>query len=142
MSHKTEVFEIFKQHVSRSKFMMGYKLKHIRTDNGMEFNYTYFFDFCKISEVYEEFTNFYTPEQNEVCEKASQTILNYVPTILTYSRMLAKFWPDAAIYYDYSWNRLCHHGQKITSVKFSSGKKPFVCHLRPFKSLVYIDISK
>ena len=85
MKHKTEVFEIFQRHVSRSELMTGYKLKHIRTDNRIEFNNVSFSDFCNKTDVHHEFTNIYTPEQDGVCERANQTILNCVHSILTHS---------------------------------------------------------
>ena len=142
MRHKTEVFEIFKRHVSRSELMTGHKLKHIRTDNGTEFNNKNFSEFCSKSGVRHEFTNFYTPEQDGVCERANQSILNCVRSILTHSGIPSKFWPDAAIYYAYSWNRLCHRGQKVTPIELFSGKRPSVRHLRPFGSLVYMGVPK
>ena len=142
MRHKTEVFEIFERHVSRSELMTGHKLKRIRTDNGTEFNNSHFSNFCNKSGVKHEFTNFYTPEQDGVCERANQTILNCVRSILTHSGMPAKFWPDAAIYYSYSWNRLCHRGQKLTPIELFNGKRPSVRHLRQFGSLVYMGIPK
>ena len=49
-----------------------------------------------------EFTSIFTSEQDGVCERANQTILNCVHSILTHSGMPAKFWPDATIYYGYS----------------------------------------
>ena len=109
--------------------MTGYKLKHIRTDNRTEFNNVFFSNFCNKTGVLHKFTNIYTPEQDGVCERVNQTILNCVLSILTHSGMSAKFWPDAAIYYGCSWNRLCHHDQQVTPIELFSGKRPSVCHL-------------
>ena len=56
--------------------------------------------------------------------------------------MPAKFWPDTTVYYGCSWNRLCHRDQKMTLIELFSDKTPSVCHLRPFRSLVYMGIPK
>ena len=81
--------------------MTSYKLKHIRTENGTKFNVS-FSDFCNKTGVRHEFTNIYTPEQDGVCERTNQTILNCVCSILFHSGMSVKFWPDAIIYFGYS----------------------------------------
>ena len=102
MKHKTEFFEVFQRHVSRSELMTVFKLKHIRTDNGIEFNNVSFSDFCNKTGVQHEFINIYTSEQDSVCKRANQTILNCVCSILFHSGMSVKFWPDAIIYFGYS----------------------------------------
>jgi len=139
---KTQVFEIFKKHITRAERFLDKKLKFIRTDNGLEFDNQHFESYCGQTGVQHEFTNAYTPEQNGVCERFNQTALNNVRSILHSSGMPYKFWPDAAIYFAYTWNRVCHGGQTVTPTKLYSGNKPSVRHLKSFGTVCYIGIPK
>ena len=89
-----------------------------------------------------EFTNSFTPEGNGICERANQTILNCVRAILMDSGLPSSFWSEVIIYFEYSWNRICHKGQTKTPYELFHGRRPTVDHLRAFGSTVYIGTPK
>lgn len=139
---KSQVFSIFQKHIARAERFLNTKLKFLRTDNGTEYNNDRFRVYCEEAGIQHEFTNTFTPEQNGPCERFNQTVLNNVRTILHESGMPYKFWPDAAIYFAYSWNRVCHKGQKVTPFQLYSGHKPSVKHLKAFGTMSYVGVPK
>ena len=89
-----------------------------------------------------KFTTVYTSEQNGICERANQTILNGIQTILTDSGLPHNFWPEGVKYFHYSWNRVCQRRQKKTPFLLYFNRKPSVRHCHAFGSVAYIGIPK
>ena len=52
-------------------------------------------------------TNKYTAKQYS----ANQTLLNCLKAILADSGLFSQFWPEAVIYFAYTWNQIRHHNQ-------------------------------
>ncbi|GBL80245.1 Retrovirus-related Pol polyprotein from transposon TNT 1-94 [Araneus ventricosus] len=94
LKENSEVFRVFKNHVSRAERFIGRKVKCIRTDNGSEFNNDNFKTFCADNGIKHEFTNIYTPEQNGVAERYNQTALDCSRCMLADNGLDNKFWPD------------------------------------------------
>jgi hypothetical protein len=139
---KANIYKIFEEHVKRAERFLNTKVISIRTDNGTEFDNQYFEAFSRKNGIKHEFTNYYSPEQNGSCERFNQTVMDGVRTILSSSKVPFHFWPDAAIYFAYTWNRVCHRGQCKTPFELYSGNKPSVKHLRPFGITAYVGIPK
>jgi transposase InsO family protein len=139
---KSEVPEILKRHINRAERFIGYKVKAIRSDNGTEFVNKNLDSFCNQLGIKHELTNVYTPEQNGVPERFNQTILDCVRTILCESGLDKSFWPEAMLYFTYTWNRVCHKDQEKTPFELYGGAKPSVRHLKPFGSIAYTGIPR
>ncbi|GFU04439.1 retrovirus-related Pol polyprotein from transposon TNT 1-94 [Trichonephila clavipes] len=65
-----------------------------------------------------ERTNSYTPQQNGASERLNRTVIGRARTVLSESGLDKSFWPEAALYFVYVWNRQCHSGQTITPTEF------------------------
>lgn len=75
----------------RTERLINAKLKYIRPDNGTDFENKSFRKYCKQKGIKHEFTNDYSLEQNGVCERYNQTILNNVQIILSDSSIDSNF---------------------------------------------------
>lgn len=139
---KDQAFEVFKKHVERSENFLETKVKSVRSDNGREFDNRYFRSYFEKKGISPEYTNVYTPEENGIAERFNQTIINAVRTILNELKLSKSFWPDAALYFTYTWNRICHKGQTKTPFELYCGNKPSVRHLKPFGVTAYVGVPK
>ncbi|GBM61600.1 Retrovirus-related Pol polyprotein from transposon TNT 1-94 [Araneus ventricosus] len=142
LREKSEVFRVFKNHVSRAERFIGRKVKCIRTDNGSEFTNDNFKTFCADNGIKHEFTNIYTPEQNGVAERYNQTALDCSRCMLADSGLDNKFWPDAILSFTYVWNRICHKNQVKTPFELFGGYKPSVRHLKAFGATAYVGLPR
>ncbi|GBM78883.1 Retrovirus-related Pol polyprotein from transposon TNT 1-94 [Araneus ventricosus] len=142
LREKSEVFRVFKNHVSRAERFIGRKVKCIRTDNGSEFTNDNFKTFCADNGIKHEFTNIYTPEQNGVAERYNQTALDCSRCMLADSGLDNKFWPDAILCFTYVWNRICHKNQVKTPFELFGGYKPSVRHLKAFGATAYVGLPR
>lgn len=142
MTHKSDAFKIFKLHLTRAERFLGKKVKAIKTDNGKEFDNDHFKNFCEEQGIKPEFTNIYSPEQNGISERFNQTVLNGVRSILSESKLHRNFWPEAALYFTYTWNRICHKNQTKTPLELYGGFPPSVSHLKPFGTTAYVGVAK
>lgn len=138
MREKSQVSEILKRHITRAERFLESKVKAIRTDNGREFINENFDSFCNRLGIKHELTNVYTPEQNGVAERFNQTVVNCTRTILHASGLNQSFWPEAMLYFTYTWNRMCHKNQKKTPFELYCGSKPSVRHTKPFGIIAYV----
>ncbi|GBO30536.1 Retrovirus-related Pol polyprotein from transposon TNT 1-94, partial [Araneus ventricosus] len=142
LREKSEVFRVFKNHVSRAERFIGRKVKYIRTDNGSEFTNDNFKTFCADNGIKHEFTNIYTPEQNGVAERYNQTALDCSRCMLADSGLDNKFWPDAILCFTYVWNRICHKNQVKTPFELFGGYKPSVRHFKAFGATAYVGLPR
>lgn len=142
LKQKSQVPEILQRHIIRAERFLGKKVKAIRTDNGREFVNSNFDSFCDKLGIRHEHTNTYTPEQNGVAERYNQTVADGTRTILCESGLDASFWPEAMLYFTYTWNRMCHKNQSKTPFELYGGFKPSIRHLKPFGAIAYIGIPR
>lgn len=139
---KSDVFNVFRNHVTRAERFLGTKLKAIRTDNGREFVNENFEVYCRKYGVKHELTNVYSPEENGVVERYNQTVTAGIRTLLSESNLPKSFWTEAGLYFCYTQNRVCHSNQIKTPFELYGGKIPSVRHLKPFGVEVYLGIPR
>lgn len=142
MREKSQVFDIFVRHITRAERFLDRTVKCIRSDNGTEFVNSEFKKFCDRNGIKHEVTNLYTPEQNGVSERWNQTLLDGARTILAESDLDQSYWPEAILFFTYTWNRLCHTGLQKTPSELYGGRKPSVTHMREFGSTAYVGIPR
>lgn len=75
-------------------------------------------------------------------ERFNQTVADGARTVLNDSNLDSSFWPEAMLYFVYSWNRVCSKVTNKTPHELYSGIKPSVRHLQPFGSEVFVGIPK
>jgi transposase InsO family protein len=66
---------------------MGTKLRGLRTDNGLEFVYEQFNEFCRLKGIKRHMTVPRTPQQNGLAERMNKTLLERVRCMLLGARL-------------------------------------------------------
>ncbi|KAJ4714843.1 Retrovirus-related Pol polyprotein from transposon TNT 1-94 [Melia azedarach] len=77
MKHKSEAFKNFRQWKALVENQTGKKIKRLRTDNGMEFFWSEFDEFCKNEGITRHHTVRDTPQQNGVAERYGDGVKGY-----------------------------------------------------------------
>ncbi|RWS00084.1 hypothetical protein B4U79_15836, partial [Dinothrombium tinctorium] len=75
LKEKSETAMVFKQFVNEFYIDSGFKVKRIRTDNGLEFVNQFFKEITDEYEIVHETTVAYSPEQNGAIERHNRTII-------------------------------------------------------------------
>jgi transposase InsO family protein len=70
-------------------------MKHLHTDNGLEFCNGEFNRFCKDEGIVRHLTVKGTPQQNSVAERMNGTLLEKVQCMLSNSGLTQDFWAEA-----------------------------------------------
>ena len=103
---KSNVFRIFEEHIKRAECFLNTKVKVLRTDNGTEFSNQSFRSFCSKHEI-----RLFRHNKIEFAYTLIKLLWNY-------------FWLDAAFYFTYTWNRICHKKQHKTLSNSTPVTKP------------------
>jgi transposase InsO family protein len=85
-------FHHFKSHVEKKS---GYYIKCLRTNQGGEYISREFHNFCKVHDIYKQFTTRYTPHQNGVVGRKNRTIMEMVHSMLTTKHLSNEYWVEA-----------------------------------------------
>lgn len=139
---KSDVFETFVRFQKRAERFTGLKIKAIRSDNGLEYLNAKFKDYCSETGIVHECTNTFSPEMNGVSERYNYTIADGIKVLLEDSKLSKGFWAEAALYFTYTWNRLCHKHHDKTPFELYGGRKPSLRHTKPFGCRAYLGIPR
>ena len=96
LKSRTETFLRFKDWHTMVSNLHGTKLKVLRTNNGMEFVWGEFNEFCIVEGIKRHKKVTGTPQQNGLVTKMNKTILERVRCILPGNRLPKFFWGDFA----------------------------------------------
>ncbi|KAJ4703754.1 Retrovirus-related Pol polyprotein from transposon TNT 1-94 [Melia azedarach] len=110
MKHKSEAFKNFRQWKALVENQTGKKIKRLRTDNGLEFCWSEFDEFCKNEGIARHHTVRDTPQQNGVAERMNQTLLERARCMLSNAELTRRFWAEAVSTACYLINRGPHTG--------------------------------
>ncbi|KAL2251634.1 UNVERIFIED_CONTAM: Retrovirus-related Pol polyprotein from transposon TNT 1-94 [Sesamum indicum] len=105
MKQKSDVFEKFQSWKNLVENQTGFKLRALRTDNGLEFCNKQFSELCEKYGIKRHKTTPYTPQQNGVAERMNRTLLNKVRCLLISSGLPKTFWGEALLTAAYLINR-------------------------------------
>lgn len=70
-------------------------MKILRTDNGREYINASLKNYLKKHEIVHQTTNAYTPEQNEMAERADRSIVEHARCMFHMIQLLKGFWAEA-----------------------------------------------
>lgn len=115
-------------------------MKAIRSDNRGEYENNKVEEFCIERGINHELTNTFTLEQNGTVEVYNQTVVDGARTMLKESGLDLNFWPEAVLWFTYTWNCICHRNQTKTHFELFGSTKPSIRYLKPFGCLVYVEI--
>ena len=141
ITRKSEALTCFQQVFKTILRDTGRTISTLRIDRGGEFCSAAFSKYLSENNIRRELTTSYTPEQNDVVERANRTIMEGVRNSLYYSQLPMSFWAEAVLYIVYTLNRTCSrvHGDN-TPFELYTGLKPSLSHLRPFGCPIFIHI--
>lgn len=128
---KDEAFCKFKEWSIEVENTTGRKIKHLRTDNGLEFLSGEFNEFCKTKGIVRHRTIPGTPQQNGVAKRFNRTVLERIRCMLISSGLSKCFWGEAATTACYLINRSPTTPlNNLTPEELWSGKPPYLGHLK------------
>ncbi|KAJ4704584.1 Retrovirus-related Pol polyprotein from transposon TNT 1-94 [Melia azedarach] len=143
MKHKSEAFKNFRQWKALVENQTGKKIKRLRTDNGLEFCWSEFDEFCKNEGIARHHTVRDTPQQNGVAERMNQTLLERARCMLSNAELTRRFWAEAVSTACYLINRGPHTSINLkTSFEVWSGKPADYSNLRAFGCTVYYHVNE
>ncbi|KAJ4721450.1 Retrovirus-related Pol polyprotein from transposon TNT 1-94 [Melia azedarach] len=143
MKHKSEAFKNFRQWKALVENQTGKKIKRLRTDNGLEFCWFEFDEFCKNEGIARHHTVRDTPQQNGVAERINQTLLERARCMLSNAELTRRFWAEAVSTACYLINRGPHTGINLkTPFEVWSGKPADYSNLRAFGCTVYYHVNE
>ncbi|KAJ4710294.1 Retrovirus-related Pol polyprotein from transposon TNT 1-94 [Melia azedarach] len=143
MSHKSEAFKNFRQWKALVENQTGKKIKRLRTDNGLEFCWSEFDEFCKNEGIARHHTVRDTPQQNGVAERMNQTLLERARCMLSNAELTRRFWAEAVSTACYLINRGPHTGINLKNpFEVWSGKPADYSNLRAFGCTVYYHVNE
>ena len=115
----------------------------LRIDNGGEFTYHDFDDFCRDAGIMRELTVLYNSQQNGVAEKKNKSICEATKAMIHDQDLLMSLMAEASSIDVYVQNTSPHRILWDKTLKEAFiGVKPKVSHFRIFGCLVYIHVPK
>jgi len=91
LSHRYEALNVFRRFVVEVETQLKYRVKILRTDQGREYLYDMFKEFCKKKGIQKQRTIPYIPQQNGVAECRNHTLLNMVRSIMAHANLPISF---------------------------------------------------
>ena len=120
-----------------------YKLKVLRTDNGLEFVSEQFNEFYRKIGIKRHKTVPHTPQQNGLAERMNKTILERVRCMLLSVGLPKTFWGEAANTTAYVINRCPSSALNFkTPMEAWSGEPPDYSRLKVFGSLAFAHVKQ
>jgi len=136
---KTEVQDVFRRFANHAMTNYDIKIKHIRSDNGMEFKNIGLDTYLDKLGITHELSAPYTPQQNDVVELKNRTLIEMAHTMLDECKTPRKFWPEAIDTACHNINRVYLHKFFMkTSYELLTGKKPNRSYFKVFGARCWI----
>ena len=140
---KDEAFMTFKNWKHAVENQVNYKLKCLKTDNGLEYCNQLFTNFCLENGIKRHLTVPGTPQQNGVAERMNRTLLEKTRCMLISSGLKHVFWGEAVTTACYLINRSPSSTIEFkTPQELWTGNKPDLSYLRIFGCVAYAKVSQ
>ena len=104
--HKDEAFKNFTSLFAKVQNLIGLKIIRIRSDNGSEFKFWGFPEFCDHNGITHEFSIARTPQQNGVVERKNRTLQEAARTMINECSLPQYLWAEAVNTACYVMNRI------------------------------------
>ena len=139
LAHKDDTFKNFVSLFAKVQNLLGLNIIKIRSDNGSEFKYCGFPEFCDHNGITHEFSIARTPQQNGVVERKNRTLQEAARTMLSEKDLPKYFWAEAINTACYVMNRiLLRPFLNKTSYELLFDKKPIVGYFKVFGCKCFI----
>ncbi|KAH9736371.1 hypothetical protein KPL71_018077 [Citrus sinensis] len=135
-----EKFKVWKSLVENQS---GFKLKCLRTDNGLEFCSKGFEEYCQKHGIKRHKTVRFTPQQNGLAERMNRTLVDKTRCMLINSKLPRSFWAEAVNTASYLVNRSPSSAIGFkTPEELWKGKPANYQNLRVFGCPAYLHINQ
>ena len=143
LSHKSDVFQAFKEFKALVENLFQCKVKALRDDKGGEYISREFEAFLAAEGIARQHTVRNEPHQNGVAERANRTLAEGITAMLTEAHLPASYWGYALATMVHIHNRSPTSAlTAMTPYECIYGHKPNVSHLRIFGCLAYVNVQK
>ena len=143
LSHKSDVFQAFKEFKALVENLFECKVKALRDDKGGEYISREFEAFLAAEGIARQHTVRNEPHQNGVAERANRTLAEGITAMLTEAHLPASYWGYALAAMVHIHNRSPTSAlTAMTPYECIYGHKPNVSHLRIFGCLAYVNVQK
>ncbi|KAH9651061.1 hypothetical protein KPL70_026606 [Citrus sinensis] len=140
---KDQALEKFKVCKSLVENQSGFKLKCLRTDNGLEFCSKVFEEYCQKHGIKRHKTVRFTPQQNGLAERMNRTLVDKTRCMLINSKLPRSFWAEAVNTASYLVNRSPSSAIGFkTPEELWNGKPANYQNLRVFGCPAYLHINQ
>ena len=143
LSHKSDVFQAFKEFKALVENLFECKVKALRDDKGGEYISREFEAFLAAEGIARQHTVRNEPHQNGVAERANRTLAEGITAMLTEAHLPASYWGYALAAMVHIHNRSPTSAlTTMTLYECIYEHKPNVSHLRIFGCLAYVNVQK
>lgn len=136
LKKKSDVLEAFKEYKARVEKTTGHCIKKLRIDNAKEYLSKEFNDFLKKEGIARQLTVEYTPQQNDVAERANRTLVEMARCMLLQANAPFTLWAEAINASAHIRNRCLTRILNDVTYEEWTGEKPYVGYMRKFGSKV------
>jgi len=141
LKHKSDVFQAFKDFITKSERRLGTKVKELHDDKGGEYMGNDFTNWCKELGIARQHTVKATPQQNGVSERLNHTLAEGVIAMLNQAHLPMMFWGAAVLYYTDILNATPSSAlSSMTSYEVWHKSKPDLSMHRVFGCRVYVHV--
>jgi len=95
LKKKADVFNVFKQFKATVEKITGKSIKCLRTDNGGEFTFLEFEQYCKDEGIVRHEIFVYTPQRNGIVECMNQTLMERARSMINIANLQNELWVEA-----------------------------------------------
>lgn len=141
ISHKSEVFAMFRDFVAKSEAHFNLKIVQFYIDNGGEYLSNEMRDYCVQKGITYHLTVPHTPQLNGVSERMNRTITEKARAMVSGAKLQKTFWGEAVLTATYLINRSPSVALKEhlkTPYEMWHNRKPNLKYLKVFGSTVYV----
>ena len=143
LSHKSGVFQAFKEFKALVEKLLGCKIMALRDDKGGEYVSREFEAFLAAEGIARQHTVRNEPHQNGVAERANRTIAEGITAMLTEAHLPASYWGYALAAIVHIHNRSPTSAlTAMTPYECIYGLKPNVSYMRIFGCMAYVNVQK
>lgn len=141
LKQKNEALERIREFKVEVENQKGSTIQAFRTDQGGEFKYILFENFCRQYGIRRKLITSYTLQRNRVMERRNTTIVEVVRSLLNEAHLSKNSWAEAVLTAVCMLNRSTSAANRFkTPYELWYGKSPQMSHLKIFGSIAYACI--
>ena len=143
MQNKDQTFSKFCEFKALVEKESRKQVKALRSDNGGEYIFNEFKEFCNKEGIQREIIAPHNPQQNGVAERKNRTIVGAARVMLHDQGLPIHLWVEACNTAIYVQNRCRHRILSMSTPEEAfTSKKPYVSLFNIFGSYVYVHVTK